>query len=142
MKMGVGTSPCARRERAGARLAVGAVEAEAHREQHRVAVAVEAVAAGDGVVVGGEDALLAGEGGDEHDQRRARQVEVGEHDVDGAEGVAGADEDRGAALPCAHDAVASAAASSVRTTVVPTATMGLPAARVSAMARAVASGMS
>ena len=69
-------------------------------------------------------------------------MEVGEHDVDGAEGVAGADEERGRALPCARRTPSpAAAASSVRTTVVPTATIGRPAARVSAMARAVASGI-
>ena len=44
--------------------------------KHRVAVAEEAVIGIEGVGVGGEDPLARGERADEHQQRRARQVEV------------------------------------------------------------------
>src|SRR5260370_30705916 len=42
-------------------------------DQHRVAVAVKPIAVFDGVVIGGEDALASGGGGDEDHQRRAPQ---------------------------------------------------------------------
>ena len=45
-------------------------------DQHRIAVATKAVAAGDSLAVGIEHTLAADERGDEHQQRRTRQVEV------------------------------------------------------------------
>src|SRR5689334_1071064 len=62
-------------------------------DQHRVAVAIEAVAFGDGRAVRREDMVAAGEGGDEHDQRRLGQMEVGHQSVDDAEVEAGIDEE-------------------------------------------------
>src|SRR5687768_7295001 len=46
-------------------------------EQTGVAIGVESVARPDRLGVGGLDALEPGERGDQHEQRRARQVEVG-----------------------------------------------------------------
>src|SRR5262245_45768706 len=45
-------------------------------DKHRVAVTVEAIARGDGLAIGVEDSLAAGERGDEHQQRGSRQMEV------------------------------------------------------------------
>src|SRR4051812_30454816 len=45
----------------------------------------------DGVLVGAEDVLLSGEGANQHEQSGLGQVEVGEHGVHDAEGVAGID---------------------------------------------------
>ena len=99
-------------------------------DEHAVAVAEEAVALADGVTVGGEDAVSravgAGEGADQHEQAGLGQMEVGEQGADEAEVEAGRDEDVGDAgvgLEWPPSCVLSAAASSVRTTVVPTATM-------------------
>src|SRR6185437_14141874 len=66
-------------------------------KQARIAVGKKAIALRDGVGVGGLHALQPGEGGDEHEQGRARQVEVGQQQIDGAETVAGRDEQRRAA---------------------------------------------
>ena len=52
-------------------------------DEHAVAEAVEAVALADGLGVGVEDALAPGEGGDHHEERRLREVEVREHRVHG-----------------------------------------------------------
>ena len=62
------------------------------REQHRVAVAVEAVALGDRVCVGETNVVVPSEGRDEHQQCRFRHVEVGQESVDDAEAVARRDE--------------------------------------------------
>ena len=45
-------------------------------QEHAVAVAEEEVALADRLRVRAADRLHAGEGGDEHEQRRLRQVEV------------------------------------------------------------------
>ena len=66
-------------------------------QQHRVAVAEEAVARVDRVAVQRHHVRVAGEGGDEHQQRAARQVEVGDQAVDDAELEARRDEDVGLA---------------------------------------------
>ena len=72
--------------------------------------------------------LEPGEGRDQHEQRRARQVEIGHQHIDGPEAIAGRDEDVGLArerrraMPSAP-----AALSSSRSDVVPTATMRPPA---------------
>src|SRR5687768_7007634 len=63
------------------------------KQQHRVPVAVEAVALFDRLAVEAQDALAAREGADQHEQRAARQVEVGEQRVDGAEPRAGEEEE-------------------------------------------------
>src|SRR5690349_5252026 len=67
------------------------------REEHRVSVAEEAVARGDRVAVGGQDAIAAGEGGDQDEERGPGQVEVGDQVIDRAEGVVRADEEVGGA---------------------------------------------
>src|SRR5262245_37371290 len=66
-------------------------------EQAGVAEGVEAVTGRNRVGVGSLHGLEAAEGGDEHEEGRARQVEVGEQEVDGAESIARGDEDVGLA---------------------------------------------
>ena len=102
------------------------------RQQHGVAVAVEAQPRLDGLPVGGQDTGGAGEGGDQHQQRALRQMEVGEQAIDHPEVEAGADEEPA----LSSDTGSSAWLSRARTTVVPTATTGRPLPT----ARAVASG--
>lgn len=46
-------------------------------DEHAVAVGEEAVFFGDGLLVGFHDEVLAGEGGDEHDEGGFGEVEVG-----------------------------------------------------------------
>ena len=70
----------------------------------------------------------AAEGADQHEQGRARQVEVGQQPRGGAEPVAGGDEDRGLAGEGRSVPSSSAALSSSRSAVVPTATIRPPAA--------------
>ena len=57
-------------------------------QQRAVAQAVEPVVPRDGFVIRSQDGFATREGAHEHQQGRARQVEVGEHDVHGAEAVA------------------------------------------------------
>ena len=57
--------------------------------EHRVAVGVEAVAGRDGLGVGRQHPLAAREGGDQHQEGGARQVEVGEQRVHDLEAKAG-----------------------------------------------------
>ena len=70
-------------------------------DQHAVAVTKEAVALLDCVFVGGQNhfrsALFAGEGAHQHEERRLREVEVGEQAGDDAEVVARAYKDAGLA---------------------------------------------
>ena len=56
--------------------------------QAGVTVGKEAVVLGDGVGIGGFDAIEAGKRGDQHEQGRARQVEIGQEQVDRAKPVA------------------------------------------------------
>ena len=131
MKAGVSTAPCARGEPAAAGRAVGGeeLEAEALTDQAGVAVRVEPVAGRQRVAVGGQDQLAPGEGGDEDQQRGARQVEVGQQRVDDAEAVAGSRNDGGVAVERRHRARRAAPRSpACASTVVPTATTRRPAA--------------
>ena len=66
-------------------------------DEHAVAVAVEAVAFGDGGGVGGLHEVGAGHGGDEHEERGFREVEVSEEGVGAAERPWRVDEDGGIA---------------------------------------------
>src|SRR5574343_1206090 len=68
-------------------------------QKRLVAIAEAAVALGDRVGVGGTDVVVAGESRNQHEQRRFRQVEVGDQAVDNLEAVAGGDENVG--LGCA-----------------------------------------
>ena len=61
-------------------------------DQAGVAVGEKAVALGDGVRVGGLDPVEPGQRRDQHQQRRARQVEIGQQHVDRAKPVARQDE--------------------------------------------------
>src|SRR5215472_4323558 len=61
-------------------------------DQAGVAVGEEPVAGGDRMGVGGLDPVEPGERGYQHQQSRARQVEIGQQHVDSAEAVAGHDE--------------------------------------------------
>ncbi len=62
------------------------------KDQHCVAVAVEAIAESDGLGVSLADEFLARERGDQDEQAAPGQVEVGDEGVEAAEDVAGADE--------------------------------------------------
>src|SRR5262245_5689352 len=102
MKAGVATSPCGvrrRPQRAPPSRASRAKEKAAAtvglEDQHRVAVAVEAVAAGERVLVGLEHGAPAGEGRDQEEQRRAGQVEVGEERIDDPEARTGPEQELG-----------------------------------------------
>ena len=52
---------------------------------------------GNRVGVGGFDLIEAGQGGDQHEQGRARQVEIGQLQIDRAKPVARQDEEAGLA---------------------------------------------
>ena len=66
-------------------------------QERGVAITIEAVSAAYRVRIGGADALEAGKGRDQHQQRRARQMKIGEQRVNGAEAIARRDEDVGLA---------------------------------------------
>src|SRR6185503_18760503 len=68
--------------------------------QHRIAVAEETVALADGFGVGRQNEFAAGEGADQHNQGRARKMEIGEERVDHFEFAGRMDEDIGASLAC------------------------------------------
>src|ERR1035437_771098 len=68
-------------------------QGSASGNEHAIAVAEEAVSLLDGVGVGGEDSFASGECGNQHEQARLGQVEVGQHGVDQLELEAGGDED-------------------------------------------------
>ena len=62
-------------------------------KKHGVAVAEEAIVVRYGMSIGGANSIAAGEGRDEHQQGRLRQVKVGDQPVDDAEPVSRRDED-------------------------------------------------
>src|SRR5580698_6766812 len=64
-------------------------------DKHAVAVTVEAVTGGDGVIVGAEDIFAAGQRGDESEQAGLGQVEICEELIHYADGLAGVEEDCG-----------------------------------------------
>src|SRR5437764_7727002 len=109
MKAGVSTTPCAvtRRPRRAApslattsnasALTTGATGAGSY-DQRRVAIGVEPVAGRERMTVGAQDRLAAGEGGHQHQQRGARQVEIRQQRVDDAEAMARPDVDRRVAV--------------------------------------------
>ena len=66
----------------------------ARKHQHGIAVAEEAVALAHRVRVGREHQLAAGERRHQHQQRRLRQMEVGQQRIDHPEAIARADEQR------------------------------------------------
>src|SRR4051812_43174547 len=78
-------------------------------DEHAVAVAVEKVLLRDRFRIRAANPLDACERGDEHDQRRFRQMEVGQQLVDRAELAAGSDEDRRLASSGGEPAVADRA---------------------------------
>ena len=64
-------------------------------DPHAIAVAVKTVAGFDGVLVGAQDEFAAGEGADEDEQRRLRQMEIGDELIDDAKRVTGFHENAG-----------------------------------------------
>src|SRR5262249_55540812 len=76
-------------------------------EQHGIAIAVETVAAPHRLGIGAKDAFAPKEGADEHEQGRARQMEVREEGVDSAKAMAGSEEKVGVAAPWCDGAVLS-----------------------------------
>jgi hypothetical protein len=77
MKTGVSTVPC---------------DVCSRPDEHGVAVAVETIAGSDGLAIGRKHLLAPGEGRDQHEQGRFRQVEVGDEIGHHAELVAGQDQ--------------------------------------------------
>ena len=71
-------------------------------DQAGVAVGKETIASGDRVRIGGLDPLVPSERRDQHQQGRARQVEVGQQQVDGPEPVTGKNEQSGFACKVPH----------------------------------------
>src|SRR5262245_13341267 len=102
MKAGVGMSPCAVFTTpvlaAASRAVTVKVLTRGSDDQHRVAEGIEPVSLLDRDAVELERLLDAGEGHDEGEQRRARQVEVREQGVHAAKLESGADEERRPAL--------------------------------------------
>ena len=101
MKAGVCTRPCGVRisPRRAAPSVLASVEGKgavmARRiQQTGIAIGIEAIAARDRVRIGALHRLQPDEGRHQHEQGRARQVEIGQHQVDRAEAVARRDEDR------------------------------------------------
>ncbi len=113
--------------------------------KHCIAKGEKAVAHFHRRLVGGEDAFAPGKGADQHNQGRARQVEVGDHGIHRAEGIPGQDKQIGwpgeRRDQLTYRARRLAADSSVRTLVVPTATIRPPCRRVALICSA-ASGES
>src|SRR5207245_6430808 len=64
-------------------------------EQHGIAVAEETVALRNRVRIGSADLVVTGEGRHQHQQRRFRQMEIGDQARHRLEHVAGRDEQRG-----------------------------------------------
>src|ERR1044071_6455385 len=73
--------------------------------QHGVTVTIEAIAAVNGLPVRLEDSFASSECRNEHQQRRARQMEVRDHRVDELEAVSRMDEQRGFAAARLHVAL-------------------------------------
>ena len=111
MKAGVATAPCgvpisprraapsvamSSKEKTSAMLR-GRCQDELAEQEAGIAVGVEPVAGGDGVRIGALHRVEAAERRDQHEQGRARQVEVGQHHVDRAKAVARRDEQGGLA---------------------------------------------
>ena len=76
-------------------------------DEHGVAVAEEAVAFLDGDFVDAEDVFAVVERGDQHQERRFRQVEVRDERFDDLELVAWVDEDACGAVACLHEVFAA-----------------------------------
>src|SRR6202035_4125080 len=62
-------------------------------EQAGVAIGIEPVAAADGVGIGPLHGVEPAEGRHQHEQRRTRQMKIGQENIDRAKAVAGRDED-------------------------------------------------
>ena len=147
MKAGVRISPCGvvdlaaraprRRSRAGGRRRRRSCRPRSE-QQAGIAIGIEPIARRDRMRVGALHRVEPAEGRDQHEQRRARQMEIGQQHVDRPEAIARRDEDRGVAgerPECCRPS--SAALSSSRSAVVPTATMRPPLARAALSASAV-----
>ena len=117
-------------------------------DQHAVAVAVKAILGCYRMAIGSNDVFLSGEGGDQRQETRFREMEIGEELIDDAERLAGIEENRGLVFSRSYCGAGAAlgrlfgASSRARTTVVPTARIGLASLCAFAIACAVASGIS
>src|SRR5215472_15815531 len=96
MKAGVRTIPCVvaiSPVRAAPSLAISrnenelAIAAYLSEQQASVAIGIEAVIDGDGVRIGLAHDVEAAKRASQHEQGRARQMEIGQHRVDGAEAI-------------------------------------------------------
>ena len=64
-------------------------------DEHAIAVAVEAVFGGDGVLIGAQDIFSSGERSDQGEQAGLRKMEIRQELIYHAEGFAGVEENRG-----------------------------------------------
>src|SRR5512133_3768760 len=104
MKIGVSTSPwlsrmLPRRALPSVFLSVKLSMAGAGQE-HGVAIAEKSVALFYRVAISRAHRVVAGEGGNQHQQRRLGQMEVGDQLSNGAEGIARRDEEPGVGAAC------------------------------------------
>src|SRR5512133_1020685 len=95
MNTGVSTTPWARVRRP--RRAAPEVPRRSNcmvapEDEHGVAIAEESVAVCKRARIGGADGGYAAEGRHQHEQRRLRQMEIGDEQIDDAEREAGGDE--------------------------------------------------
>ena len=67
------------------------------KQQARIAIRIKPIATRDRVRIGLLHRLQPGERRHQHEQRRARQMEIGQQDIDRAKAIARRDEDRGLA---------------------------------------------
>src|SRR6266545_2350047 len=109
MKAGVSTSPCGVRIRP-TRAPPSVLKSSKPNplmksdDEHGVAVRIEPIARRDGVTIGVEQELPAAKGGDEQEERRAREMEVRDQPVDDLEPIARIDVDVGGATARPHPA--------------------------------------
>src|SRR5438876_1244604 len=75
--------------------------------QHRIAITIETVPLAYGLRVRRENPLAAGERGDEHQQRRPGQMEIGHQRADDLKAEPGVDEHTGALASGRHSAAAA-----------------------------------
>src|SRR6185312_7918319 len=74
-------------------------------DEHAVPVRIEPVFLFDGVAIGGQHALFAAEGTNQHQQRGLRQMKIGEQRANHPELKSGIDEQIGIAAPGLHSSV-------------------------------------
>src|SRR5512141_2611580 len=75
------------------------------QDYHRIAVRIEAITSIDGGAIGAHCQIVAGESGNEHDEGRAWEMEVGDQAIHGAKAVWRPNEDARLAFTRANRSV-------------------------------------